>query len=158
MDFYRLGINLEPLLLINEKVLHGITLIALELNDIAGLFIADNGAIAGKLLLDHLEDLAQVIFDGDAFDRGQRFATIALLDTDVDVYGAQSQRAITVTGGVEAKRTGLGGLLSCFPSILVLRIRKGILSLLVPVALGKVGGRSRSAEVACGQANSDNGA
>jgi len=85
VDLDGLGIQLQAFLLINEKFLHVFALIALQLNHLAHLRVIDDGAIACKLLLDHLEDLLLVKFLGQALDRGQCLATIALLDTDMDV-------------------------------------------------------------------------
>jgi len=56
------------------------------LNHIAGLFIVDDRAVAGKLFLDDLEDFLEVELGWDALDRGQCLATITLLDADVDVW------------------------------------------------------------------------
>jgi len=86
MDLDGLGVDLEPLVLVNEKILHSIALVTLQLDHVAGLFIVDDGAVAGELFLDDLEDLLEVKLGWDAFDRGQRLATITLLDADVDVW------------------------------------------------------------------------
>jgi len=106
MDLDGLGINLQSLLLVDEKLLHDISLVALKLDHVTGLFIVDYGAIAGELLLNDLEDLLEVELGWNALDGGQGLATIALLNADVDIR--------------------LGRLLSRFSSILILRIRKGI--------------------------------
>jgi len=106
MDLDGLGINLQSLLLVDEKLLHDISLVALKLDHVAGLFIVDYGAIAGELLLNDLEDLLEVELGWNALDGGQGLAAIALLNAYVDIR--------------------LGRLLSRFSSILILRIRKGI--------------------------------
>jgi len=106
MDLDGLGINLQSLLLVDEKLLHDISLVALKLDHVTGLFIVDYGAIAGELLLNDLEDLLEVELGWNALDGGQGLAAIALLNAYVDIR--------------------LGRLLSRFSSILILRIRKGI--------------------------------
>jgi hypothetical protein len=63
-----LDIKTQAFLLVGQKVLDILALIALELDC----------AIAGKLLLDHFEDLLLVELLRQALDRGQCLATIAL--------------------------------------------------------------------------------
>ena len=55
-----LGINFQSLFLVYKKFLHNISLITLKLNHVASLLIVDDGTIAGKLLLDNLENLLQI--------------------------------------------------------------------------------------------------
>jgi len=85
MDFDGLGINLQSLLLVDEKLLHDISLVTLKLDHVAGLFIVDYGAVTGELLLNDLEDLLEVELGWNALDGGQGLATIALLNADVDI-------------------------------------------------------------------------
>jgi len=106
MDLNGLGIDFQSLFLVYKKFLHSISLITLKLNHVAGLFIVDDGSVAGKLLFDNLENLLQIELGWNSFDCSQGLATIALLNTNVDV--------------------GLCSLLGCFSSILILRIREGI--------------------------------
>lgn len=79
VDLDGLAIETQALLLISQEILHIFALVSLELNHLAHLGIGDDGAIAGKLLLDDLEDLLLVEFLRQALDRGQGFTTIALL-------------------------------------------------------------------------------
>ena len=85
MDLDGLGIQLQAFLLVDEELLHILTLVTLQLNHLAHLGVVDNGAIAGEFLLDHLEDLLLVELLRQALHRGQGLAAIALLDTDVDI-------------------------------------------------------------------------
>jgi len=81
VDLDRLEIEAQALLLVRQKVLHILALVTLQLNHLAkvrDLGGGDDGAIAGELLLDHFEDLLLVEFLGEALDRGQGFAAIAL--------------------------------------------------------------------------------
>ena len=78
VDLDGLGIQLEPLLLVDEELLHVLALVALQLDHLAHLRVVDNGAIARKFLLDHLEDLLLVELFRQALDRRQGLATIAL--------------------------------------------------------------------------------
>jgi len=66
------GLRVQPqtLLLVRQEVLDILALVALELDDFAHLSVRDYGAIAGKLLLDHLEDLLLVEFLRQSLDRG----------------------------------------------------------------------------------------
>lgn len=73
-----LAIKAEALFLIGQEVLHIFALVALELDHLSHLRVCDDGAIAGKLLLNDLEDLLLVEFLGQTLDRRQGFATIAL--------------------------------------------------------------------------------
>jgi hypothetical protein len=73
-----LGVDLQALFLVDEEVFHGIALVALELDHVAGLLIVHNGTVAGKLLLDDLEDFLEIELGRDALDGGQGLATIAL--------------------------------------------------------------------------------
>ena len=85
VDLDGLGIQLQALLLVDQELLHILALVALQLDHLSHLRVVDDGAIARELLLDHLEDLLLVEFLGQALDRGQCLATIALLDADVNV-------------------------------------------------------------------------
>ena len=73
-----LGIKLQTLLLVGQEFLDILTLISLELNHLAHLGVVDDGAIAGELLLDNLEDLLLVKLLGQSLDCGQGLASIAL--------------------------------------------------------------------------------
>jgi hypothetical protein len=64
-----LRIKSQALLLVGQEVLDILALVALELDDFAHLGVRDYGAITGKLLLDHLEDLLLVEFLGQSLDR-----------------------------------------------------------------------------------------
>jgi hypothetical protein len=78
VDLYGLDIKTEAIFLIGEEILDVLALVALELDHLSHLGVGDDGAIAGKLLLDHFEDLLLVELLRQALDRGQRLATIAL--------------------------------------------------------------------------------
>jgi hypothetical protein len=78
VDLDSLCIKTQALFLIRQEILHILALIALQLDHLAHLRVGNDGAIAGKLLLDNLEDFLLVELLGEALDRGQGFATIAL--------------------------------------------------------------------------------
>ena len=78
VDLDGLDIKTQALLLVGQKVLDILALIALELDHLSHLGVGDDGAIAGELLLDHFEDLLLVELLRQALDRGQCLATIAL--------------------------------------------------------------------------------
>jgi len=70
---------------LNQEHRNLLTLIALKLDDLAKFLVIDKGAIASKLLFERLEKLLRVVFFGKALKSRQSLATIALLDTNVDV-------------------------------------------------------------------------
>lgn len=78
VNLYGFGIETQAILLVGEEFLDILALVALELDHLSHLGVGDDGAIAGKLLLDHFKDLLLVEFLGQALDRGQRLTTIAL--------------------------------------------------------------------------------
>ena len=80
MDLDGLGVDIEALVLIDQELFDILALIALELDHLAHLLIVDDGAIAGKLLLDDLEDLLLVELCRDALDGGQGLTTIAFCE------------------------------------------------------------------------------
>jgi len=85
VDLDGLGVELEPIHLVREELLHVLALVALELDHLASLFIVHDGAIAGKLLLHDGEDLLPGEFLGNALNRGQGLTSIALLNANMDV-------------------------------------------------------------------------
>lgn len=66
------------------------SLIALHLNNFPQFFILDNVTVTGKVLLQHLQDLLQVVLIGNTLHCGQRLSPVSLLDPDVDVVGGLS--------------------------------------------------------------------
>ena len=78
MDLDGLGVKLKTFLLVGQEVLDVFALIALELDDFAHLGVAYDGAIAGKLLFDHFEDLLLVKLLRKTLDGRQGLAAIAL--------------------------------------------------------------------------------
>lgn len=80
VDLDGLGIQLEALLLVDEEFLHILALVSLQLDHLSHLRVDDNRAIAGKLLLDHFEDLLLVEFLGESLDCSQGLASIALCE------------------------------------------------------------------------------
>lgn len=82
-------IETQPIGLVGQKFLDLVALIALELDHFAhslGLGVRDDRAIASEFLLDDLENFLVVKLGGDALDSGQGLASIALLNTNVDVF------------------------------------------------------------------------
>ena len=97
MDLDGLRIQLQALLLIDQEFLHILALVALELDHLAHLGVVDDGAIAGELLLDHLEDLLLVELLWEPLHRRQCLATIALCTSHVSFV---SERMFWVGVGV----------------------------------------------------------
>lgn len=64
----------------------------------------DDVSVARKLLLHSLEELARVVLVGDARDGGDGLATVALLETDVDLVSSLADvaldRGLVVAEGV----------------------------------------------------------
>jgi len=70
--------------LVDQEALELLALVTLELDHLASL-VVDDGAIAGKLLLDNLENLLEVQHTWQSLHGGQSLASIALLDAYVDL-------------------------------------------------------------------------
>lgn len=60
------------------------TLITLQLKDLTVFGMLDDGAVACELLLACAYDLLEIVFRRQTLDRGQCFASVTLLDTNVD--------------------------------------------------------------------------
>lgn len=67
-----------------EKLSDIVALITLKLENLTVLFMLNHIAIAGKVLLAYLEDPFFVELIRDALNGGQGFATVPLLNTNVD--------------------------------------------------------------------------
>lgn len=76
-NLYGLRIDFQSLFLVDEELFHSVTLVALELNHVSGLFIVHDGAVASELLLNDLKDFLQIKLGRNALDGGQGLATIA---------------------------------------------------------------------------------
>lgn len=73
-------------LLLDEEGLHGLTLVALELQNLAFcLLVLEHCAVAAMLLLDGLQDLLQIESFSQTSHGSDGLSAVALLDTDVDV-------------------------------------------------------------------------
>lgn len=96
-----LDVLLGQLQLSGQEFRHLDTLVALHLDDFTKLFVLDDVAVAGEVLLQHLQDFLQVVFIGDPLHRGQRLSPVSLLDTDVDVVGGLGFRVASVSKGVK---------------------------------------------------------
>lgn len=73
-----LGVEAKTLLLVDQELLNILALVTLKLDHLAHLGVCDDGAIAGKLLLDDLENLLLVKLLGQTLNGGQSLATITL--------------------------------------------------------------------------------
>jgi hypothetical protein len=79
VDLDSLDFKTQAVFLVRQEILHILALISLQLDHLSHLALGvDDGAIASELLLDDFEDLLLVEFLGQALDRGQGLATIAL--------------------------------------------------------------------------------
>lgn len=82
------AMNLDVLLLahgpFHEQLGNFLPVIPLQLNNVlAVLLVLDDTPIASKVLLEDLEDLLRVNVLGQAFNGGQGFAAIALVQANV---------------------------------------------------------------------------
>jgi len=80
-----IGVETETGLLVNEEIHDLLALVTLELDHLASLLIIDLVAIASEFLPEEGQNLAGVELSRKTSDSGQRLATIALLNTDMDV-------------------------------------------------------------------------
>jgi len=85
VDLDGLAIKAQALLLVGQEVLNILALVSLQLDHLSHLSVCDDGAIAGKLLLDDFENLLLVELLGQSLDGGQSLTTITLLNTNMDV-------------------------------------------------------------------------
>jgi len=85
VDLDGLAIKAQALLLVGQEVLNILALVSLQLDHLSHLGVCDDGAIAGKLLLDDFENLLLVELLGQSLDGGQSLTTITLLNTNMDV-------------------------------------------------------------------------
>jgi hypothetical protein len=86
VDLNGLRIQLKAIILVGQKFLNSLALVTLELDDLAHLRVGHDGAIASELLLNDLQNLLAVKFGGNTLHCSQGLTSIALLDTDVDVF------------------------------------------------------------------------
>lgn len=80
-----IGVETETGLFVNEEIHDLLALVTLKLDHLAGLFVIDLVAIASEFLPEEGQNLAGVELSRKTSDSGQRLATIALLNTNVDV-------------------------------------------------------------------------
>lgn len=73
------------LILVGEKVHHFGAMVSLELDHLAHVGVLNDGAIASIFLLESLEKSLGRVLLGEALDSRQGLATVALLNTNVDV-------------------------------------------------------------------------
>jgi hypothetical protein len=85
VDFDSLGIKTQALRGVDHKVPNVLSLVSLKLNDLTHLGVVHDSAIAGKLLLDHLENLFLVKLLRETLDGSQGLSSISLLDTYMDI-------------------------------------------------------------------------
>jgi len=104
-------VNLDGVLgdaFFDEEVGYLETLITLELDDLTGLLIINEGAVTSKFLLECLQELLGIIFFGQALEGCESLASVPLLDTDVDIVllrsdvGTAAERVSLVCEGVES--------------------------------------------------------
>lgn len=69
MDLDRLCVKTKALLLVCQKILDVLALVALQLDHLSHLGVGNDGAITGELLLDHFKDLLLVELLRQALDR-----------------------------------------------------------------------------------------
>jgi len=84
------------------------TLVTLELDHLAHLFVFDEGTVASKLLLECLQEFLKVIFFGQALEGGQGLSSIALLNTNMDVVLLRPD-VIVISEGVAFISEGIVG-------------------------------------------------
>jgi len=92
---------------IGRGVLGGSVLDKLVIVLVLVLGILDDGAVAGKGLLELLEDFLEVKFGGDALNGGQGLPSIALLNADMDILLRSILRLDVVFVGVGEGIEGL---------------------------------------------------
>lgn len=82
-----LDLLLRQLQLGGQELGHLDSLVALHLDDLSQGLVLDDVSVTGKVLLQDLQDLLQVVLRRQSLHSGQSLTTITLLDTNVDVVG-----------------------------------------------------------------------
>lgn len=101
LETVQLDVLLGDLQGAGQKALHLVTLVALELENVAQLRVLVDVAIAAKLLLERLKNPLQIVLGRDALDSRNGLTTIALLATDVDLVSTLSLGFTSLGKGVE---------------------------------------------------------
>ncbi|KAK8706035.1 hypothetical protein V6N13_049616 [Hibiscus sabdariffa] len=70
---------------VDEELRDVLALVALELNDLAELFVLDDVAVAAEVLLQALEDLLVAQIMPQPLDRRQALLPVPLLDSDMNI-------------------------------------------------------------------------
>lgn len=83
MNFDIPGLNVQPSLLVDQKLIDILPLIALELDHLPHLRIIDNVAIACEFSPQRLEDFLRVELLGQTLDSSQCLTVVALLNPNV---------------------------------------------------------------------------
>lgn len=98
-------------ILFGEKGFHLFALVSLELDDLAKFLVVDDAAVATELFLEGLCELCEIELVIQTLDGGERLASVALLQTDVDdAFRYDSIIAVGVGERVKRSRDpGKGG-------------------------------------------------
>lgn len=99
-------------ILFSEKGLNLFALVSLELDDLAKFLVIDDAAVATELLLEGLCELCEIELVIQTLDGGERLASVALLQTDVDdAFRYDSIIAVGIGERVKRSRDpGKGGI------------------------------------------------
>lgn len=102
--------------LASQEVNNLVSLVTLELDNLSVLLVLADVSVAGKILLENLQDSLEVIFFGKALDCSQSLSSVSLLDTDMDVVGRLSIVVTSVGEGICVSASagrGLGARWRC---------------------------------------------
>lgn len=84
MNFDISSLNVQPILLVDQKLIDMLPLITLKLNHLPQLRIMDEVAIACKFLPQRLEDFLRVELLGQALDSSQSLPAVAFLNPNMN--------------------------------------------------------------------------
>lgn len=85
LETVHLDVGLRRDAFLHNERRHLLSLIALKLDNLAQIFVVDNGTVACELLLKRLQELFLIILLGQSLECRERLSTVPLLDTDVNV-------------------------------------------------------------------------
>jgi len=94
--------------LLDEECRDLLTLVSLELYNLAGLFVINESTVAREFLLEGFQEFLCIVLFGETLQSSQSLATVPLLDTDVDIILLRpyvlrgSKRASFVCEGIES--------------------------------------------------------
>lgn len=113
LETMQLDVLLRDLQGTRQEALDFLTLVALELEDIAQIGVLVDVTVAAEIFFQRLKDPLQIVLARDALNSRNGLATITLLATDVDLIRTLSLGFTSLGKGVERLEVVQGGHKIC---------------------------------------------